>query len=131
MDLVSVKELVRRAMLEEYDLRLHRNRDMLYDNILAVCGRKISPECVTRAQRKLWEDGECLPREEDMSEWLENRRSGEERFVHFSRYGGGRFRRILCAQCFVTHLTEEGASNCCSVGFIVRGGVQASLEVDM
>jgi len=89
----SIKYLVGVAMRDDESLRLHKNRNELYEKVCNLCeGEELSfpPfESVTRAQRYLWSKGLYHPKSlNDLYDWMKIQRITES---HYREHYGNPF----------------------------------------
>jgi len=81
----TAEEYVRFAMNKYLTYRLHKNRMSMYI-FLKKKGYTGSYSTMTRAQRKLWENGECLPQNsKDRKEWRKIRNELSEEFRAYAK----------------------------------------------
>ena len=83
----TIIDTVHYYMFSLTDLRLHKNRDRLVELVRRkhkeMTGKSCSYESVTRAQRKLWSEGVCLPEsEQEFLKWLKGR-SQKQTYLQF------------------------------------------------
>lgn len=85
------------AMRDNSELRLHKNRHKLYLTVVNLMQRQVSPESVSRAQRKLWEKAllaaqagdysladNFIPKNKvDRIEWAMKRKKYQEEYINF------------------------------------------------
>lgn len=86
MEINKIQYLVGIAMRDNPELRLHKNRNKLYNKICLESGEPLSPESIMRSQRKLWEKGMYLPDDyKDLIEWLSIRKKKIKEFKDYAK----------------------------------------------
>ena len=72
----DVVGVVRQLMMVHEELRYHRNRFALVEMTRKRLHLPVGVESVTRAQRKIWSAGECIPHnKQELAKWLKIRKA--------------------------------------------------------